>query len=93
MNTAHDTSVNLHRPALARPRGTRRNALWLLDGALAVQLAVWISALLTTRNLGSAAGQAHPGWHATLVIGGAIWLGQFALAVVLAHVRSRHQSS
>jgi hypothetical protein len=93
MNTNHDTSVNLHSPALARPRGTKRNALWLLDGALAVQLAVWISAVLTTRNLGSAVGQAHPGWHTALVVGGGIWLVQFALAVVLAHVRSRRQSS
>jgi hypothetical protein len=68
---------------------TRRNAVWLLDAALAVQLAAWIVVLLTVGNLRSAVGQTHPGWHATLVIGGAMWLLPFALVVLLAHLRTR----
>jgi hypothetical protein len=90
MNATHDT------PASLAPSGPRakRNRIWLLDAALAVQVAAWIVAVLTASNFRSAFGQAHPGLHATLVIGGAIWLSQFALVVVVvAHVRSRRQFS
>ena len=93
MNTTHDTSVSRQNRALSRRPGTKRNAIWLLEAALAVQLAVWIAVLLTARNLSSAVGQAHPGLHAALVIGGGIWLSQFAIAVFVAHMKSRHHSN
>jgi hypothetical protein len=92
MNTTHDATASRQSLAPSRPRGTRRNAIWLLDAALAIQLAVWIVAVLTANNLRSAFGQAHPGLHATLVIGGAIWLSQFAIVVIVAHLRSRRHS-
>ena len=88
MNASHTANVaplNLH------PVGTRRaqrTVLLVLYAALAAQLAIW-STLAAHVGLTSAFTQAHQGAEADVVIGGAIWLVQFTLAVVLATVMYR----
>ncbi len=93
LNTSHNTTatVNSPRPAAFRSPRTRRTAPTVLDAALALQVAAWITALLTVASPTAAFSQPHPGFAGGVIVGG-IWLVQFALVVVLAHKRahSRH---
>jgi putative copper export protein len=91
MTTSHSTPVahQSPRPAAFRPRLTKRAGLALLDAALVLQVAAWITAVLTTSSPASAFTQPHPGFRGALIVGGAIWLVQFAAAVLLAHKRAR----
>jgi hypothetical protein len=89
MNASHASHVSrddLH------PNPTRRVhspvLLMVLYAALAAQLAVW-SSLAAHVGLTTAFTLAHPGAEAAWVVGGAVWLVQFTLAVVLATVRYR----
>jgi hypothetical protein len=91
MNTSHNPAAAVHdpRPAALRPPRTRRTALALLDAALALQVAAWITVMLTVANPTSAFSEPHPGFRGAIIVGGAIWLVQFAAAVLLAHKRAR----
>jgi sterol desaturase/sphingolipid hydroxylase (fatty acid hydroxylase superfamily) len=88
MNASHTATagpINLH------PAGTRRvqrTVLLALYAALAAQLAIW-STLAARVGLTAALTQAHQGAEADVVVGGAVWLVQFTLAVVLATIRYR----
>jgi hypothetical protein len=89
--TASHTPVARHsspRPAAARPLRSRRITVLLLYAALAVQVAVWAVIAAGTGSVTSAFTQPHPGFPADIVAGGAVWLVQFALAVVLFHKRA-----
>jgi putative copper export protein len=89
--TASHTPVardSFPRPAGARPLRTRRIAVLLLYAALAVQVAVWAVITAGTGSVTSAFTQPHPGFPAGIVAGGAVWLVQFALVVVLLHKRA-----
>jgi hypothetical protein len=91
MNASHAAHIGpAHlRPAGARPgHAGRRTLLLVLYVALAAQLAIW--GLLAARTgLSAAFTQAHRGAEADLVVGGAVWLAQFMLSVVLASIRYR----
>jgi hypothetical protein len=88
MNTSHASHAG---PSTLHPAGTRphpqRTVLWVLYAALVAQLAIW-SRLAAHTGLGAFT-QAHHGAEADVVVGGAIWLAQFTIAVVLATVRYR----
>jgi hypothetical protein len=66
----------------------RRTVLLVLYTALAAQLAIW-STLAAHVGLTAAFTQPHRGAEADVVVGGAIWLVQFTLSVVLATIRYR----
>jgi hypothetical protein len=75
------------------PSRARPIVAWLLCAALAVQLAAWIAAALATPDLGSAFIKPHPGFPAELIPGGAIWLTQFTLAVIVFFWRARRRKA
>jgi FtsH-binding integral membrane protein len=91
MNASHAANIATANP---RPAGTppvhagRRTALLAMYAALVAQLAVW-SILAARVSLTAAFTQAHRGAEADVVVGGAVWLAQFTLAVVLATIRYR----
>jgi hypothetical protein len=89
MNASHASNVS---PAKLHPNATRpvrsRALLLVIYAALAAQLAIW-STLAARVGLTRAFSLAHQGAEASLVVGGAIWLVQFALAAVLATIRYR----
>jgi hypothetical protein len=88
MNASHTANVgptNLH-PAGTRP--VQYFVLLVMYAALAAQLAIW-STLATRVGLTAAFTQAHRGAEADVVVGGAVWLVQFTLAVALATIRYR----
>jgi hypothetical protein len=89
MNASHTINVspdNLH-PNPTRPVHSPA-LLLVMYAALAAQLAIW--GILAARvDLTTAFTLAHQGTEASLVVGGAIWLLQFTLAVVLATIRYR----
>jgi hypothetical protein len=82
MNATHASSTVFHHSSVA---------LVAMYAALAVQLAVW-SSLAAHVNLGAAFTQAHQGTAATIVVGGAIWLVQFTLAVAAVTIRHHRHS-
>jgi hypothetical protein len=84
--TASHTPVA--RDSFPRPLRTRRITVLLLYAALAVQVAVWAVIAAGTGSVTSAFTQPHPGFPADIVAGGAFWLVQFALVVVLFHKRA-----
>jgi hypothetical protein len=90
MNTSHNTTATAHTPSPAafRPPRARRTALTVLDAALALQIAAWTTALVTVASPTAAFSQPHPGFAGGVIVGGGIWLVQFALVVVLAHKRA-----
>jgi hypothetical protein len=90
MNTSHNTTATAHTPSPAAFRSprARRTALTVLDAALALQVAAWITALVTVASPTAAFSQPHPGFAGGVIVGGGIWLVQFALVVVLAHKRA-----
>jgi hypothetical protein len=94
MNASHASNVspaNLH-PNATRPVHSPRTALLLvMYAALAAQLAIW-SSLAARVGVTTAFTTAHPGAEASVVVGGAIWLVQFTLAVVLATIRYRRHN-
>jgi hypothetical protein len=88
MNASHTANVaptNLH---LVDTRRVQRTVLVVMYAALAAQLAIW-STLAARVGLTAAFTQAHQGAAADVVVGGAIWLVQFTLAVAAATVRYR----
>jgi hypothetical protein len=89
MNTSHASHVAPRhlRPAGTRPAHPQRTVLWVLYAALAAQLAIW-SRLAAQVGL-AAFTRADHGVAAGVVVGGAIWLAQFTVVVVLATVRYR----
>jgi hypothetical protein len=91
MNTSHVSSAdpgNLHPAGTGTPPLHRqRTVLLVMYAALVAQLAVW-SSLAAHTGL-AAFTLAHQGAEADVVVGGAIWLAQFTVAVVLATVRHR----
>jgi hypothetical protein len=85
---ASNASPSNLRPAGAPPAHRPRTGLLALYAALVAQLVIW--GILAARvNLHAAFTQAHQGAEADLVVGGAIWLVLFTLAVVLATIRYR----
>jgi hypothetical protein len=88
MNATHTANVaptNLH------PAGTRRvqrTVLVVMYAALAAQLAIWTT-LAARAGLTAAFTHAHQGAETDVVVGGAVWLVQFTLAVALATIRYR----
>jgi hypothetical protein len=86
-HASHPGPVNLH-PAGTRPGHLRRTALMVMYAALAAQLAIW-SALAARTGLTAAFTQAHRGAEADVVVGGAVWLVQFTIAVVIATISYR----
>jgi hypothetical protein len=94
MNTSHASQFgpgNLH-PVGTPQAHTQRTILLVMYAALAAQLAIW-STLAASTGLAAAFTQAHRGAQADVVGGGAIWLAQFTIAVVLATVRYRRHCS
>ncbi len=90
MNASHAAHVgpyNLH-PAGPRPVHPPRTALLVLYAALAAQLAIWGS-LAAHVGLAAAFTQPQHGAEADVVVGGAIWLAQFTIAVAAATIRYR----
>jgi hypothetical protein len=88
MNASHTANVG---PTNLHPVGTRRvqrTALVVMYAALAAQLAIW-STLAARVNLTAAFTQPHQGAEADVVVGGAVWLVLFTLAVALATIRYR----
>jgi hypothetical protein len=88
MNTSHTANAGpttLH-PAAERP--VQHTVLLAMYAALAAQLAIW-STLAARAGLTAAFTQAHHGPEADVVVGGAVWLVQFTLAVALATIRYR----
>jgi hypothetical protein len=89
MNTSHATQAG---PGNLHPAGTRpvhlRIALVVLYAALAAQLAIWGS-LAAHVSLTAAFTQPHQGTAADVVVGGAVWLAVFTLAVVANTIRYR----
>jgi hypothetical protein len=95
MNASHASNVgpgNLHPNAPRSVHSPRTALLLVMYAALAAQLAVW-SSLAAHVGLTTAFTLARPGADDSLVVGGAIWLVQFTLAVVLATIRYRRHSS
>jgi hypothetical protein len=89
MNTSHASQFgpgNLH-PVGTPQAHAQRTVLLVMYAALAAQLAIW-STLAARTGLAAAFTQAHRGAQAD-VVGGAIWLAQFTIAVVLATVSYR----
>jgi hypothetical protein len=89
MNASHASNVgpaNLH-PGEA-PVHRPRTALLVLYAALVAQLAIW-SIMAARIDLTAAFTQAHQGAEAELVVGGAVWLVLFMLAVATATIRYR----
>jgi hypothetical protein len=90
MNASHASNVgpaNLH-PAAAPPVRRPRTALLVLYALLVAQLAIW-STMAARIDLAAAFTQAHQGAEAELVVGGAVWLVLFMLAVATATIRYR----
>lgn len=89
MNTSHAAYAG---PSNLHTAGTRpahlRIALLVLYAALAAQLAIWGS-LAAHVSLTAAFTQPHRGAEADVVVGGAIWLAQFTMAVFAATIRYR----
>ncbi len=86
MNASH---ASANQPNSTQPVHSPRTALLLvMYAALAAQLAIW-SSLAAHVGFTTAFTVAHPGAEASLVVGGAIWLVQFTLAVVFATIRYR----
>lgn len=90
MNASHASNVG---PANLHPDGAPavhrlRTVLLALYAALVAQLAIW-SIMASRVDLHAAFTQAHQGAEAELVVGGAIWLVLFTLAVALATIRYR----
>jgi len=79
--------------AASRPSHARQIVAWLLCAALAVQLAAWTAAALATPNIGSAFTRPHPGFPAEVIPGGAVWLVQFAAAVIVFCWRAHRRSA
>jgi hypothetical protein len=93
MNATHAFNAgpaNLHPPG-TRPAHAPRTALLVLYAALVAQLAIW-STLAAHVDLAAAFTQAHRGAEADAVVGGAIWLVQFTLSVVLATIMYRRHN-
>jgi hypothetical protein len=93
MNASHASQLspsNRH-PIGTRPVHPRRTALLVLYAALAAQLAIW-STLAAHVSLAAAFTQPHQGAEADVVVGGAIWLAQFTLAVAAATIRYRRHN-
>jgi hypothetical protein len=88
MNASHASHVG---PVNSHPAGrgrVQRAVLLVMYAALAAQLAIW--GILASRvGFSAAFTQAHLGTEAHVVVGGAIWLFWYTLAVVLATVRYR----
>jgi hypothetical protein len=89
MNTSHNTSVISQSPAASRSRLTRRTVVQVLYAALALQFAAWITAVVNAGGLRAAFTQPHSGLATGIIVGGAVWLVQFAAAVIVCHIRSR----
>jgi len=93
MNTSHASHAG---PANPQPAGTspshRRTALLILYLALVAQLAVW-STLAAHAGFAAAFAASHPGTESAIVVGGAIWLAQFTIAVVAATIRYSRYST
>lgn len=89
MNASHISHAG---PANPHPAGTPparlRITLLILYPALAAQLAIW-SSLAAHVGIAAAFAEPHPGAAAAVVVGGAIWLVQFVIAVVAATIRYR----
>jgi len=88
MNASHASNAGPDniRPAGTRPARSWRTALLVLYAALVAQLAIW-SSLAAHVGLTAAFTQAHQGAEADVVVGGAIWLVQFMIAVGAATIR------
>jgi hypothetical protein len=89
MNASHASNAglsNLHQAGT--PPAHLRTALLVLYAALVAQLAIW-SSLAARVGLTAAFTQAHSGAEASVVVGGAIWLVQFTVAVAAATIRYR----
>jgi hypothetical protein len=90
MNATHASTAvpdDLHQVG-TRPAHAPRAALLVTYVALVAQLAIW-SGLAARVDLAAAFTRAHQGTEATVVVGGAIWLVQFTLAVVVATIGYR----
>jgi len=85
-HTSHAGPVNPH-PA-GTPPAHLRMTLLILYPALAAQLAIW-SSLAAHVGIATAFAEPHPGAAAAIVVGGAIWLAQFMIAVLAATIRYR----
>jgi hypothetical protein len=83
--TANETTIESPspHPAASQPSRGRLIFIWLLYAALAVQVAAWVAVALTTRDIGAAFTKPHPGFRDEVVLGGGIWLIQFALVVLV----------
>jgi hypothetical protein len=88
MNASHASHVGPINPHPAGRGRVQRTVLLVMYAALAAQLAIW-GILASHVGLSAAFTQAHRGTEADVVVGGAIWLFWFTLAVVLATVRYR----
>jgi hypothetical protein len=92
MNASHTSPAS---PAYSHPAGTPpahlRTVLLILYPALAAQLAIW-SSLAAHVGIAAAFTEPHPGTEAAIVVGGAIWLVLFTIAVVAATIRYRRYS-
>jgi hypothetical protein len=91
MNATHVSEV---RPINLYPvvtRRVRRTVLLVMYAALAAQLAIW-STLAAHVGLTAAFTQAHRGTEADVVVGGAVWLVQYTLAVALATIMYRRHN-
>ena len=85
MNASHASHAGPAHPA-ATPPSHLRIVLLILYPALVAQLAIW-SSLAAHVGFAAAFAQSHPGTEAAVVVGGAIWLVQFTIAVVAATIR------
>lgn len=92
MNISHASHAGPGNPHQggARPGHRSRASLLALYAALVVQLAIW-STLAAHVGVTAAFAQAHQGAAAAVVVGGAVWLVQFTIAVAAATIRhNRH---
>lgn len=93
MNASHTSYAgpnNLH-PAGTRPWYPPRAALLVLYAALVAQLAIW-GILAAHVGLTAAFTTARHGAEADVVVGGAVWLAQFMMAVAVATVSYRRHN-
>jgi hypothetical protein len=88
MNASHASTVGPINPHPAGRGRVQRTVLLVMYAALAAQLAIW-STLAAHVSLSAAFTEAHRGTESDVVVGGAVWLAWFTLAVVAATVRYR----
>jgi hypothetical protein len=88
MNASHAPHVGPINPHPAGRGRVQRTVLLVMYAALAAQLAIW-GTLASRVSLTAAFTQAHRGAESDVVVGGAVWLALFTMAVVLATIRYR----